>query len=83
MSQMGSGMLNGMTLTLSLWGGPRSPGSNDWLDTGSNGPCTPGQSSPGSGGSVTFSNIRFGPIGRTASLIVSESNFVTFLVLKK
>ena len=65
MSQMGDGMKNGMTLAISLWGGPRRPGSNDWLDTGANGPCQPGQSSPASGGSVTFSNIKFGPIGST------------------
>ena len=52
---MGDGMKNGMTLAISLWGGPRSPGSNDWLNTGANGPCQPGQSSPASGGSVTFS----------------------------
>lgn len=38
MAQMGDGMKNGMTLAISLQGGPlRSPGSNDWLDTGSNG----------------------------------------------
>lgn len=65
MSQMSDGMKNGMTLSLSLWGGPRCPGCNDWLDTGANGPCQPGQSDPGSGGYVIFSNIRMGAIGST------------------
>ena len=43
-------------------GGPRSPDSNYWLDGSV---CQKGVSWPAKGGSVTYSNLKFGPIGST------------------
>jgi len=58
---MTKGMKQGMVLILSLWG-DADDNFMQWLDTEPYGPC-PDFTDPDA--VVTYSNIRFGPIGTT------------------
>jgi len=60
---MTQGLKNGMILTMGLWGNVTNPDLMHWLDKPPNGPC-PVYSNLNP--KVTYSNIKYGPIGSTA-----------------
>nr|BAF57295.1 putative glycosyl hydrolase family7 [uncultured symbiotic protist of Reticulitermes speratus] len=68
LAQMGKSLSNGHVLAFSLWD---SSNGLDWLDAGNNGPCS-GQDESATyleknfpDATITWSNIRFGPIDST------------------
>ena len=64
-ASMTQGLKNGMVLTMGLWGDMKNPDFMGWLDKPPNGPC-PVYSNLNP--YVTYSNIKYGPIGSTAWL---------------
>jgi len=55
--------LKKMVLSMSLWGDPNDGSQMSWMDNPPNGPCPNGHKEQNP--KVTFSNIKFGPIGST------------------
>lgn len=66
---MGQALGRGMVLVFSIWND--AGGNMNWLDSGSNGPCSSTEGNPSNiisqhpGTHVVFSNIRWGDIGST------------------
>jgi cellulase len=69
---MGQALGRGMVLAFSIWND--AGGNMNWLDSGSNGPCSASEGSPSNilanhpDTHVVFSNIRWGDIGSTVQI---------------
>jgi cellulase len=72
LAAMGRALGRGMVLVFSIWND--ATGYMNWLDSGSNGPCSATEGNPANiqanypGTHVVFSNIRWGDIGATVKL---------------
>jgi cellulase len=72
LDEMGKALGRGMVLTFSIWND--NGGFMNWLDSGSNGPCSSTSGNPATiitqnpTTHVVFSNIRWGDIGSTANI---------------
>jgi cellulase len=82
LANMGAALARGMVLAFSIWND--NGGNMNWLDSGSNGPCSSTEGAPSNivanypDTHVVFSNIRWGDIGSTVqtSKPVSSSSTV-------
>lgn len=87
LTEMGAALGRGMVLAFSIWND--AGGNMNWLDSGSNGPCSSTEGNPSNilannpDTRVIFSNIRWGDIGSTAQVsggggVSSSSSSSTF-----
>lgn len=82
LTTMGTALGEGMVLIFSIWNDNSQ--FMDWLDEGSNGPCSSTAGNPATiqtedpGAYVTFSNIRWGDIGSTGGAAANSSSSYSF-----